>query len=69
MLSMVFEDFRSESPETNVPARERPCLEHMRWRWFTCIPSCCTCSKLGLLSATVQTFRSWYASGMETMLI
>ena len=28
MLSMVFEDFRSESPEANVLARERPCLEH-----------------------------------------
>lgn len=28
MLSMVFEDFRPESPEANVPARERPCLEH-----------------------------------------
>ena len=28
MLSMVFEDFRPESPEANVLARERPCLEH-----------------------------------------
>ena len=28
MLSMVFEDCRPESPETNVSARERPCLEH-----------------------------------------
>ena len=32
MLSMVFEDFRSESPEANVLARERPCLEHVQRR-------------------------------------
>ena len=28
VLSMVFEDCRPESPEANVSARERPCLEH-----------------------------------------
>ena len=30
MLSMVFEDFRPESPGVNVLARERPCLEHVQ---------------------------------------
>ena len=28
LISMVFEDCRPESPEANVSARERPCLEH-----------------------------------------
>ena len=30
LLSMVFEGCRPESPEANVLARERPCLEHMQ---------------------------------------
>ena len=29
LISMVFEDFRPESPGVNVLARERPCLEHV----------------------------------------
>ena len=29
MLSMVFEVLGLESPGANVPARERPCLEHV----------------------------------------
>ena len=30
LISMVFEDFRPESPGVNVLARERPCLEHVQ---------------------------------------
>ena len=43
MLSMVFEDFRPESPGANVLARERPCLEHM----LSHLGCCSISSKLG----------------------
>ena len=53
MLSMVFEEFRPESPEANVAAWERPCLELVQPE-AAGGSSSSICSKHGFLPTKLQ---------------